>query len=280
MNEIRCYLNEKRESLRPSRQPRNTSPNNNQKKNELFDNYKTYQNEVLDKRFNENYKKVNLKEAYTDSFIKKNNESYINTTLKSNISISRNTSMSKNPRNLSNFGVKKHFTKRNQKGNTSLEVNKQFKTCHSDEKKIFIKKGSFNMSNILNTSKYSVSSVNHYLERRHYETNEKITKMRSQKLNNNMELREKPHISKKSLVIAKKLRSSNVIKRLTCNSQVLKRNDELRLIERNNSNVKEVPKINDSNHIMTRRNDDLFNLKKKLDSKKDMKYDEQLDVNF
>ena len=172
----------------------------------------------------------------------------------------------------------------NEKDNSLLENRKKNLKRHSStgklkKNRLNLTENQLNRSNILNTSKYSVSSVNHYLERRHFETQEKISILRTEQMNTEqMELREKPQLSKNSLLLAEKLGRRNVFDRLTNNSQNQKNNEELIKIEKINSKVQEKPTINGQSQLLIRTIDDLYNWKTKVDTKKERKYEEELNV--
>ena len=283
--------NELNDNIQLSRSPQkllNTSKLNTStycktpKESRKIDNLIRHQNsnETLDKFLNENYKNGYKKEY--ELLLKKNNDSFLKSESKSNISISKNTSVSKTPHDINsskNIGVN---NRNKQTANKSVDFKKESKLNNSLERtSVRVKKDSFNTSNFLNTSKYSTSSVNQYLDRRHYETQEKISNMRSEQIKTEyMELREKPQISKNSMIIAEKLGDKNVFQRLTCNSRIRRREEELKSIERNSSKVLDKPNINDSSQLMTRTLDDLYIWKRKVDSKKERKYEEELNVNY
>jgi hypothetical protein len=169
---------------------------------------------------------------------------------------------------------KKENLKYPEKRSKRLSISGKIKRLSKD-----LPKDNLNKSTLLNTSKHSASSVSYYLDRRHVETMEKINYMRSEQLKTEYgELREKPQLSKNSLVIAQRLGNSNVFDRLTNGSQGRRKKDELKIIERNCSKNFDKPRINDSSQQLTRTIDDLLTWKKKVEMKKENKFEEELNV--
>jgi hypothetical protein len=282
----------KTEITRNSRQPQNISQRNSSKRLEnkhsqdcIINNQIITHNsqDNLEKFLNDNYKTVNLKKEYTESFLKRNNDSYS----KNNVSLSKKTSNERSPR-LTNNSF--HHKQRSSRERTNIENKENIKSPGKRSKRISISgkikklskdlpKDNLNRSTLLNTSKHSASSVSYYLDRRHMETMEKVNYMRSEQLKTEYgELREKPQLSKNSLVIAQRLGNSNVFDRLTNGSQGRRKKDELKIIERNISKNFEKPRINDSSQQLTRTIDDLLNWKKKVEMKRENKYEEELNV--
>ncbi len=282
----------KNEITRNSRQPQNISQRNSSKRIENKNSQEYINNcqlithnsqDNLEKFLNDNYKTVNLKKEYTESFLKRNNDSYS----KNNVSMSKKTSNERSPRVTNNSFHHKQMSSRErnkfekkenlkypEKRSKRLSISGKIKRLSKD-----LPKDNLNKSTLLNTSKHSSSSVSYYLDRRHVETMEKINYMRSEQLKTEYgELREKPQLSKNSLVIAQRLGNSNVFDRLTNGSQGRRKKDELKIIERNCSKNFDKPRINDSSQQLTRTIDDLLTWKKKVEMKKENKFEEELNV--
>lgn len=115
------------------------------------------------------------------------------------------------------------------------------------------------------------SSADNYWQRREYETQEKLNKIKNEQFQKEQsEIREKPMISKNSQKIANKIRSNSsqkVFDRLSSGADTRKKAEELKSIEIK-TNRNKPPSINSSSKKMKRTVDDLLQWKQNIERKK------------
>lgn len=115
------------------------------------------------------------------------------------------------------------------------------------------------------------SSADNYWQRREYETQEKLNKIKNEQFQKEQsEIREKPMISKNSQKIANKIRSNSsqkVFDRLSSGIDTRKKVEELKSIEIK-TNRNKPPSINSSSKKMKRTVDDLLQWKQNVERKK------------
>lgn len=97
-----------------------------------------------------------------------------------------------------------------------------------------------------NSKNYCETSVSNYLQRRHNESQQKIMKIKNEKIINEIkELRDRPNISAKSRKIVENSHhiNANVFDRLTNKSQSRKKQLEIKKLEEMNNKNTEKPKV-------------------------------------
>lgn len=113
------------------------------------------------------------------------------------------------------------------------------------------------------------TSVNHYLQRRHTEAQEKLMKLKLEKQKKEiLELRDRPKISENSKRIVERITNGvNVYDRLTNKNNQRRKDEEIRRLETLTKPVSK-PCINETSEKLQRTIDDLYEWQRKLDEKK------------
>ncbi len=114
------------------------------------------------------------------------------------------------------------------------------------------------------------TSVDLYLQRRHTEAQEKLQRLKLEKMNKEeAELRDRPKISKNSQKIVENLVKSNgnVFERLTSGSHSRKKTESMNKIEEINCKNFDKPKINPTSEKLQRTIDDLYYWQRDLNTK-------------
>ncbi len=117
------------------------------------------------------------------------------------------------------------------------------------------------------------TSVDMYLQRRHTETQQKLKKLKEEKINKEFEeLRDRPQISKKSKMIVDRLitNKQNVFDRLTSKCDQRKKTENLYKIQEINNKNTSKPAINETSEKLQRTIDDLYLWHKNLSEKKEV----------
>jgi len=117
----------------------------------------------------------------------------------------------------------------------------------------------------------SQNRVGMYLDRRHREEKERINQIRTEKINQEKKtIKDKPTISKNSKkLIEQKSNDKSVFKRLTDNNQFLKKEEDLKLLDKiyNQSPCTFEPEINQISKLQKRDVNDLYNWNMRKEAK-------------
>ena len=123
------------------------------------------------------------------------------------------------------------------------------------------------------------STINHYLDRRHHQTQERLKKLQEEKEKGEVkELQKKPKISKNSQMIIDRLMTSNtpnsntqadVYDRLSSGKHNRKKKEDINLIENINNKNTSKPQINPVSQNLQRTIDDLYEWQEGVNIKKE-----------
>jgi hypothetical protein len=141
------------------------------------------------------------------------------------------------------------------------------------------KNRSISSINTVDSGKHQ-TSVDLYLQRRHTETQEKIRKLKNEKMRNEtLELRDRPKISENSRKIVEKIVSTQtVFDRLTSNCGERKKIEKLNRLEEITKKNTNRPVINETSEKLQRTIDDLYKWHKNLNDKKQEIYQKNQNV--
>lgn len=178
--------------------------------------------------------------------------------------VSKDKNLEKENQNLNYLDSSRNSQKRNSLTNSRIDNSQR---GISQERR---KNDSFNTQESQN-----FTSVDYYLQRRHTEAQEKLQRLKTEKMKKEeAELRDRPKISKNSKKIVQSLVQSNanVIDRLTSGLYNRKKAEKMNQIEEINRKSHEKPKINPTSEKLQRTIDDLYywqnNLNNKMEEKK------------
>lgn len=165
-------------------------------------------------------------------------------------------------------------TPTNQNSQRNIISKTNFRNPSSNSKSSMKPKSKLGKNDSFNTldSSGAVTSVNLYLQRRHTETQEKLQRLKNEKLKKEaQELRDRPKISENSKKIVERISKSgnqNVVERLTSKANERKKLEELsKLEEINRKNSK--PVINETSEKLQRTIDDLYFWQNNLNEKRE-----------